>query len=125
VGRTAPVADLTARAVERMPAPALPAGLSMETGRRHEDTPHLAGRAASVPARSAAISMADRPGAFHHAEAAVWVAAHVAGASAEADTVAEAAAMVAAGIGNRSVITFSISLCELEMEREAICGERT
>jgi hypothetical protein len=31
---------------------------------------------------------------------------------AEADTVAEAAAMVAAGIGNRSVITFSIGLYE-------------
>jgi len=57
--------------------------------------------------------MADRPGAFHHAEAPVWAAARVAGASvAEADTVAEAAAMVAAGIGNRSVITFSIGLYE-------------
>ena len=32
--------------------------------------------------------MADRPGAFHHAEAPVWAAARVAGAS-----VAEAAAM--------------------------------
>jgi hypothetical protein len=49
--------------------------------------------------------VADNPGAFHHAEAPVWAAARVAGAS-----VAEAAAMVAAGIGNRSAITFSITL---------------
>jgi hypothetical protein len=46
--------------------------------------------------------VADNPGAFHHAEAPVWAAARVAGAS--------VAAMVAAGIGNRSAITFSITL---------------
>jgi hypothetical protein len=49
--------------------------------------------------------MADRPGAFHHAEAPVWAAARVA-----------EAAMVVAGIGNRSVITFSIILYESKME---------
>jgi len=51
--------------------------------------------------------VADNPGAFHHAEAPVWAAARVAGASVAE---AEAAAMVAAGIGNRSAITFSITL---------------
>jgi hypothetical protein len=57
--------------------------------------------------------MADRPGAFHRAETPVWAVAHGAVASvAEADTVVEEAAMVAAGIGNRSVITFSIGLYE-------------
>jgi hypothetical protein len=60
--------------------------------------------------------MADRPGAFHHAEAPVWAAARGAAVSVAAADTVEAAAMVA-GIGNRSVITFSISLYELEMER--------
>ena len=93
-------ADLAASAAKRTPVPAQPAGLSTETGRRLEDTPHLAVRAASVQARSAATSTADRPRAFHHAEVPAWAAVPVAGAS-----VAEAGT-VAAGIGNRSVVMF-------------------
>jgi hypothetical protein len=43
-------------------------GLSMETGKRLEGSPHPADRAACIRARSAAMTMADRRGAFPHAE---------------------------------------------------------
>jgi len=57
------------------------AGLSTETLGRHEDTPHLADKAAFVRARSAATSVADRREALPHAEAPVWAAARVAAVS--------------------------------------------
>jgi hypothetical protein len=96
-------ADLAPSAAKRTPVPAQPAGLSTKTGRRLEDTPHLAVRAASARVPLAGTSMADRLEAFHHAEAPAWAAARGEGVPVVAGTpVAEVTA--AAGIGNRSVI---------------------
>jgi len=64
----------SARAAELTTVPAQPPGLSTETSRRLEDTLNPAVRAAHARAPSAATSMADRPGAFPHAEAPAWVA---------------------------------------------------
>lgn len=67
-------------------------GLSTETGKRLEDMLHPAVRAASGPAPSAATTMADRPGAFLHAEAPVW------GRGPEEEEALVAAAVVEAGM---------------------------
>ncbi len=92
-------------------------GLSMETGRRLEDTLHLAVRAASARARSAATTTADRPGAFRRAEAP---------ALAEEDFTAEAEVfrVAVADGGNRSSAGFPASE-NISKWREAICGERS
>ena len=64
----------SARAAESTTVPAQPPGLSTETRRLLEDTPNPAVRAASARAPSAATTMADRQGAFRHAEAPASVA---------------------------------------------------
>jgi hypothetical protein len=74
-------------------------GLSMETPRLREDTRRRAVKAASDPARLAAILTADRPGATPRVAAPVW-ARHMP-VEAEVRTPA-VGAMVAAGAGNRS-----------------------
>ena len=126
-------AELTTTAAELLPAPtrgtglptgtsagaakfttvlAQPPSLSTETPRRLEDTLNPAVRAASTLAPLAATTMAERPGAIHHAEAPASVAAHrvaaAALAAAEDFTAAVAAedfTVAVAGIGNR------VSLC--------------
>ena len=62
------------RAAELTAVPGLGLGLSMEIVRRLADTLHLAVRAAHARALSAATTVADRPGAFPHAEAPAWAA---------------------------------------------------
>ena len=84
--------ELTAGAAEFTTIPAQLPGLSTETGRRLADTLHLAVRAASARAHSAATVMADKPGAFLHAEG-------PASAAADRTAVARVAAEVtAAGV---------------------------
>src|SRR5271166_3917436 len=73
--------------------------LSAETPRQLEDTLNPTVRAASTLAPLAATTMAERPGAIHHAEAPASVVAHRVAAPAGDSTVA------VAGIGNR------VSLC--------------
>jgi len=66
----------------------------MEIVRRLADTLHLAVRAARAREPSAATTVADRPGAFPHAEAPAWAAG--------ADfTVVEEPAAAVAGVVNR------------------------
>ncbi len=60
-------------AAEFTTVPAQRPGLSTGTPRRLEDTRNPAVRAASAQVPSAATIMADRPGAFRHAEARAWV----------------------------------------------------
>ncbi|SPE24810.1 conserved hypothetical protein [Candidatus Sulfotelmatobacter sp. SbA7] len=55
-------------AAELATVPAPRPGLSTETGKRLADMLHPVVRAASAPVPSAAMGMADRPGAFRHAE---------------------------------------------------------
>ena len=68
-------------------------GLSRGTARLLEDTRNPAVRAASAQVPSAATSMADRPGAFRHAEV-------------PASVEAEGRVAAEAGAGNRSRVTF-------------------
>jgi hypothetical protein len=100
-------ADLAASAAKRTPVPAQPAGLSTETGRRLEDTPHRAVKAASARVPLAATSMADRLEAIHHAEAPAWVARGEGVSVVEGTPVVEVTA--AAGIGNRTVVACLIA----------------
>src|SRR5208282_5894473 len=59
---------LMAHAPELITIPERGPGLSTETGRRLADTQHLTARAASTRAHTVAMAMADRPGAFRHAD---------------------------------------------------------
>jgi hypothetical protein len=94
-----------------------------------EDMLNPAVRAASAPVPSAATIMADRKGAFRHAEAPAWVETEgPMGAVEEGFTAVEAeglmaAVVVAADIGNRQFCYVSGRSWNLEMERSHM--ERT
>ena len=97
-------ADTAAYTARLSIVPGLPPNLSRETGRRLEDLPHPAVRAASARARSAATTTVERPGPIHRAEAPAWAAADL--------TVAEGLTAVAAGVidRNRSVSSDSLKV---------------
>jgi len=97
------VAEYFAAAVLFTTARAEPSSPSTEIPGLLEDMRNPAVRAASAPAPSAATTMADRKGAFRHAEAAVSVAE-------EGFTAVEAEGLVGvvADIGNRSFVMFLV-----------------
>ena len=99
-------AGTSANAAEFLPAPTAGAGLSTGTGRRLEAMLNLAVRAVSARAPSAVTTMADRPGAFHLAEAPAWVAVRV-GAAARVGVADRAA--VAAGVIKQNWIMFRVA----------------
>jgi len=91
----------------------------METHRLLEGTLHHAVRAACGPAPSAAMTMADRPGAIRHAVAPALAAEDLGVAE---DFMAVAAEdPMAAGTGNRSFIMF-LSGREIQKWRTDICS---
>ena len=94
-------------------APAQRPGLSTETGRRLEDMPNPAVRAASARVPSAATDKADRPGAFRHAEApASLVAGRVAAVeehvALEERVVAAEGVVAETGVVDRSFVMFLV-----------------
>jgi hypothetical protein len=76
----------------------------METLRLLEDTLHRAVRAGSARAPSAATTMADRQGAFRHAEAPASAAEHLVAVEDFTAVVAEDLAAVVVGVGSRSPV---------------------
>jgi hypothetical protein len=91
-------------------------GLLKETITLLEATQNPAVRAASAPVPSATTTMADRKGAFRHAEAQASVA--------EENVAAEDLAAAVADIDNQSFVLFLV-LCKIYNWREATCGERS
>jgi len=100
----------SAGAAESTTIPAQQLGPSTEITGLLEDTLNPAVRAASTPAPSAAMTMAGKKEAFRSAAAPASVAAGFTAVAAEGLT-------GAAGIGNRSFITFLVDREILEMER--------
>ena len=120
-----PAAEAHAAELLAHAAGAQPPILSTETGKRPADTPPLAARAASAQAHSAAMVMADRPRAIHHAEAPAWE--RVAAAERVVAVVVERAAaadVVDRRSQSRYVLRYVPGSLKIWKWREAICGER-
>jgi hypothetical protein len=97
--------------------PAQRPGLLKETITLLEATLNLTVRAASGRVPSATTTMADRKGAFRHAEA-------PASAEEEGRVAAEDLAAAVADIDNQNFVRFLV-LCKIYNWREATCGERS
>jgi hypothetical protein len=100
------------RVVLQPTVPAQPHGLSTETPRLPEDSRHPAVKAASDPARLAAIPTAGRPGATPREAAPVWARLMPVAVEVRTPAVVD---MAVAGTGNRSsYYVAEFAKCELE-----------
>jgi hypothetical protein len=100
------------RVVLQPTVPAQPHGLSTETPRLPEDSRHPAVKAASDPARLAAIPTAGRPGATPREAAPVWARLMPVAVELRTPAVVD---MAVAGTGNRSsYYVAEFAKCELE-----------